>query len=740
MKRQRERGGGGERERGGGGREGLKGSAHFALQILVVTIRYGAPYHDIREATQRVVNWDRRDSDQRVEWCSVVRIPILIWFDPPSSSPLRPTRSSCTRTHAEETIDGGRLSSFPPGLLWMSGFLARGIPVSWTSSCWCFASGNPWVPRRMPPGLKQQSSPTPPKFGWVSHFAFRKATSQFPTKSLGICTSMGSRECWDVEAGRMECCSNPFSILRKGRGKSTFTEAYSAMTITLKESEIALRAFAPSFPGSRVSTSWRAARVGMSTCAWKTLSRRSAARTSWTWKWESVAGMTMRTKKRFAQSGKSIRRRKELATGLLACVFTTQQRTLSSITTSSTDADWTRRPFRQACGSFSLTRQVSGTTLCWRCCGASRPLCAWFEEQRCLRFFASSLLVLYESAADTHDTYCQVDVRMIDFAHTYWSSPEEEGCVDENYLCGLRNLISALGQLRTSVATSNGLWQDFSDLEHTILFTNGKRAKLQRKCSLTDSWCLVDTRRSTNTHARAHTHARTHARAHRCTRTHPLHTPDNLSFAWPTLAQWIAAVQCAYNNPMKTSFLFFFFYNSNYEPAGFIVLGAFLSFSMSFNFFCLVLNRFIVDYLPLDMVHQYKPRRRNVTTIALVTVLSVAVLFKVWFHAFFFFVILLGPGNWILERFHAGHIMNKIRRRLLLRGAWRDHCFPEPFSWFLHETGLESLKITSARCFLLKCQRKDSKKAKEHRQFRGVLGRWRTAPIDRTTFPCLSAV
>ena len=71
---------------------------------------------------------------------------------------------------------------------------------------------------------------------------------------------------------------------------------------------------------------------------------------------------------------------------------------------------------------------------------------------------------------------------------------------------------------------------------------------------------------------------------------------------------------------------------------------------------------------------------------------------------------------------------------LLLRGAWRDHYFPEPFSWFLHKTGLESLKITSACCFLLKCQRKDSKKAKEHRQFRGVLGRWRTAAVDRTTF------
>ena len=71
---------------------------------------------------------------------------------------------------------------------------------------------------------------------------------------------------------------------------------------------------------------------------------------------------------------------------------------------------------------------------------------------------------------------------------------------------------------------------------------------------------------------------------------------------------------------------------------------------------------------------------------------------------------------------------------LELRGAWRDHCFPEPFSWFLHKTGLESLKITAACCFLLKCQRKDSKKAKEHRQFRGVIGHWRTAAIDRTAF------
>ena len=68
-----------------------------------------------------------------------------------------------------------------------------------------------------------------------------------------------------------------------------------------------------------------------------------------------------------------------------------------------------------------------------------------------------------------------------------------------------------------------------------------------------------------------------------------------------------------------------------------------------------------------------------------------------------------------------------------LRGAWRDRCFPEPFSC----TRNKPWKSEDHLCllfFLLKCQRKDSKKAKEHRQFGGVFGRWRTAAIDRTTF------
>ena len=53
--------------------------------------------------------------------------------------------------------------------------------------------------------------------------------------------------------------------------------------------------------------------------------------------------------------------------------------------------------------------------------------------------------------------------------------------------------------------------------------------------------------------------------------------------------------------------------------------------------------------------------------------------------------------------------------------AWRDHCFPEPFSWFSQETALESLKITSARSVLMKCLKKDSKKRKYTASFAASL-------------------
>ena len=76
----------------------------------------------------------------------------------------------------------------------------------------------------------------------------------------------------------------------------------------------------------------------------------------------------------------------------------------------------------------------------------------------------------------------------------------------------------------------------------------------------------------------------------------------------------------------------------------------------------------------------------------------------------------------------------------VLRGAWRDHCFPGPFSWFLHETGLESLKITSARCFFYwNVKGKTRKKRKNTASFVASLGAGvqRDRPYD---FSCLSAV
>ena len=97
-----------------------------------------------------------------------------------------------------------------------------------------------------------------------------------------------------------------------------------------------------------------------------------------------------------------------------------------------------------------------------------------------------------------------------------------------------------------------------------------------------------------------------------------------------------------------------------------------------------------------------------------------------------------GEIDWLIDIFYWKP--NRLRvpssRESFVSGKGVPKCslLPSAIFLFLHETGLESLKIISARCFSLKCQRKDSKKAKEHRQFHGVLGRWRTAAIDLTTF------
>jgi len=81
----------------------------------------------------------------------------------------------------------------------------------------------------------------------------------------------------------------------------------------------------------------------------------------------------------------------------------------------------------------------------------------WFLTQNKFRFFAFSLLILYEGiskpdlnsqgSSDSEDDRAsvahgaRVDVRMIDFAHVY---PAEAEQLDENYLFGLNNLIKML--------------------------------------------------------------------------------------------------------------------------------------------------------------------------------------------------------------------------------------------------------------------------------------------------------
>lgn len=84
----------------------------------------------------------------------------------------------------------------------------------------------------------------------------------------------------------------------------------------------------------------------------------------------------------------------------------------------------------------------------------------WFLSQDQFRFYASSILVLYEGLCP-HDIGSQassdsdeelrnevggplVDLRMIDFAHVFQAEP---GRLDSNYIYGLENLIHAFKSL-----------------------------------------------------------------------------------------------------------------------------------------------------------------------------------------------------------------------------------------------------------------------------------------------------
>ncbi|KAH8352989.1 hypothetical protein KR084_007967 [Drosophila pseudotakahashii] len=86
-----------------------------------------------------------------------------------------------------------------------------------------------------------------------------------------------------------------------------------------------------------------------------------------------------------------------------------------------------------------------------------QEILSWFQRQRLLHFYASSLLICYDysrlgnppmsqSLLNGHrikedDPATWVQVRMIDFAHVY---PAEQAQPDENYMFGLRSLIEVV--------------------------------------------------------------------------------------------------------------------------------------------------------------------------------------------------------------------------------------------------------------------------------------------------------
>ena len=69
---------------------------------------------------------------------------------------------------------------------------------------------------------------------------------------------------------------------------------------------------------------------------------------------------------------------------------------------------------------------------------------AWFDSQKDLRFYSSSLLFLFEGDEEDHKD-AAVDLRMIDFAHVH---PIHDQGKDEGYILGLKNLIGIMKNIR----------------------------------------------------------------------------------------------------------------------------------------------------------------------------------------------------------------------------------------------------------------------------------------------------
>lgn len=68
-----------------------------------------------------------------------------------------------------------------------------------------------------------------------------------------------------------------------------------------------------------------------------------------------------------------------------------------------------------------------------------KSLREWFDRQKEYFFYSSSVLIMYEGAAECVEE-ADVAIRLVDFAHTFPS----EGRRDTNFIAGLSSLIDQL--------------------------------------------------------------------------------------------------------------------------------------------------------------------------------------------------------------------------------------------------------------------------------------------------------
>lgn len=76
----------------------------------------------------------------------------------------------------------------------------------------------------------------------------------------------------------------------------------------------------------------------------------------------------------------------------------------------------------------------------------------WFRLQTSLRLFATSLLIVYEGSPNSEGLLLPpVDIRLVDFAHTYEADVAEAAETDGNTLYGLENFAQCLSILKNQI-------------------------------------------------------------------------------------------------------------------------------------------------------------------------------------------------------------------------------------------------------------------------------------------------